>query len=46
MERKQILDKLNPESQEWDIIVIGGAATGLGTAVEAVSRGYKTLLLE
>src|SRR5881227_2295318 len=30
----------------WDVIVIGGGATGLGTAVEAASRGYKTLLLE
>ncbi|MEY8765993.1 MULTISPECIES: glycerol-3-phosphate dehydrogenase/oxidase [Francisella] len=31
---------------EYDIIVIGGGATGFGCAVEAVSRGYKTLLLE
>jgi glycerol-3-phosphate dehydrogenase len=30
----------------WDIIVIGGGATGLGTALDAASRGYKTLLLE
>ena len=30
----------------WDVIVIGGGATGLGTAVEAATRGYKTLLLE
>ncbi|HEY9645265.1 MAG TPA: glycerol-3-phosphate dehydrogenase/oxidase, partial [Chroococcidiopsis sp.] len=30
----------------WDLIVIGGGATGLGTAVEAATRGYKTLLLE
>ena len=30
----------------WDVVVIGGGATGLGTAVEAASRGYKTLLLE
>ncbi|OON70088.1 glycerol-3-phosphate dehydrogenase/oxidase [Hymenobacter sp. CRA2] len=31
---------------EWDIIIIGGGATGLGAALDAVSRGYKTLLLE
>jgi glycerol-3-phosphate dehydrogenase len=31
---------------EWDVIVIGGGATGLGAALEAVSRGYRTLLLE
>ena len=30
----------------WDITVIGGGATGLGAAVEAASRGYRTLLLE
>ncbi len=33
-------------SDEWDVIVIGGGATGLGTAVEAATRGYRTLLLE
>src|SRR5687768_18590357 len=31
---------------EWDICIIGGGATGLGIAVDAASRGYKTLLLE
>ncbi|MBN2377699.1 MAG: glycerol-3-phosphate dehydrogenase/oxidase [Sedimentisphaerales bacterium] len=30
----------------WDIVVIGGGATGMGCAVDAASRGYKTLLLE
>lgn len=30
----------------WDVIVIGGGATGLGTAVDAATRGLKTLLLE
>lgn len=31
---------------DYDILIIGGGATGLGCAVEAASRGYKTLLLE
>ncbi|MCX6333541.1 MAG: glycerol-3-phosphate dehydrogenase/oxidase [Bacteroidia bacterium] len=31
---------------QWDFIVIGGGATGLGIAVDAASRGYKTVLLE
>ena len=31
---------------EWDIVIIGGGATGLGAAVDAASRGYKTLLVE
>ena len=30
----------------WDLIIIGGGATGLGTAVDAASRGYRTLLIE
>lgn len=33
-------------NQEYDIVVIGGGATGLGSAVDAASRGYKTLLVE
>ncbi|SDY10387.1 glycerol-3-phosphate dehydrogenase/oxidase [Hymenobacter psychrophilus] len=31
---------------EWDLLVIGGGATGLGVALDALSRGYRTLLLE
>jgi glycerol-3-phosphate dehydrogenase len=31
---------------EWDVCIIGGGATGLGIAVDAASRGLKTLLLE
>lgn len=34
------------QAQTWDVIVVGGGATGLGTAVDAASRGWKTLLLE
>lgn len=30
----------------WDIVIIGGGATGVGTAIDAASRGYKTLLVE
>lgn len=33
-------------NKEWDVIIIGGGATGLGTAVDAASRGYRTLLVE
>jgi len=32
--------------QTWDVIVIGGGASGLGIALDAVARGYKTLLVE
>lgn len=33
-------------AQEWDIVIIGGGATGLGIAVDAITRGYSTLLVE
>ncbi len=46
MQRKEMLDQLNDTSRIWDMIIIGGGATGLGAAVEAVSRGFSTLLLE
>jgi glycerol-3-phosphate dehydrogenase len=44
--REQILKELGSQSLPWDVLVIGGGATGLGTAVEAASRGYRTLLVE
>lgn len=40
------LDAGRAESDRWDIIIIGGGATGLGSAIDAASRGYRTLLLE
>lgn len=45
LQREEVLDKIRA-SPQWDMIVIGGGATGLGVAVEAASRGYQTLLLE
>ena len=35
-----------PNNYTWDIIIIGGGATGLGTALDATTRGLKTLLVE
>lgn len=46
MNRETTIRLLEKESILWDILVIGGGATGLGTAVDAASRGYNTLLLE
>lgn len=34
------------DNHTYDIVIIGGGATGLGSAVDAASRGYKTLLVE
>jgi glycerol-3-phosphate dehydrogenase len=45
MNRAALLQQLEHEPL-WDVIVVGGGATGLGTAVEAASRGYRTVLLE
>ena len=45
MKREEMIKQLSSE-EKWDFIIIGGGATGLGTAVEAASRGLKTLLLE
>lgn len=46
MNRAQHLAALEARRDPWDIIVIGGGATGLGIAVDAASRGHATLLLE
>ncbi len=45
MKREEALKRLK-NSPEWDLIIIGGGASGLGCAVDAASRGYSTLLLE
>ena len=42
MNRSEQLQALETDTI-WDIIVIGGGATGLGTALDASLRGYKTL---
>ena len=46
MNRDGYLQQIKRDGVFWDMIVIGGGATGLGTAVEAAARGYRTLLLE
>jgi glycerol-3-phosphate dehydrogenase len=45
MNRQEMLKRLK-KVKEWDIVVVGGGASGLGTALDAASRGFKTLLLE
>ncbi|PQL91954.1 glycerol-3-phosphate dehydrogenase/oxidase [Apibacter adventoris] len=46
MKRTEQISKLNDSNVEWDVIIIGGGASGLGTAVDAATRGYKTILFE
>jgi len=45
MKREEVITKINSQNI-WDILVIGGGATGLGIALEACTRGYSTLLVE
>lgn len=46
IDREIYLQKIAGATAEWDLIVIGGGATGLGIALDATARGYKTLLVE
>ena len=43
--REDMLAQLR-EDVLWDVVVIGGGATGTGIAVDAASRGLKVVLLE
>jgi len=38
--------RLHSRSGHWDMIVVGGGATGIGVAIDAAARGYAVLLLE
>lgn len=46
MSRFETLRRLTDSQETWDLVVIGGGATGLGIAVDAANRGYRTALLE
>ncbi|MDR1336948.1 MAG: glycerol-3-phosphate dehydrogenase/oxidase [Tannerella sp.] len=46
MKRRHSIAQFSDSSIRWDVVVIGGGATGLGTAVDAASRGYRVALLE
>lgn len=45
MNREHLLQRLE-STPDWDVVIIGGGATGLGVAVDAATRGLQTLLLE
>jgi glycerol-3-phosphate dehydrogenase len=46
MNREDNLLRIAGREEPWDIVVIGGGATGVGCALDAASRGYDVLLLE
>jgi len=45
-QRSEMLGALGGRAEPWDLLVIGGGATGVGIAVDAAARGYAVLLLE
>ena len=46
MVRENMISEVQKTNQIWDVVIVGGGASGLGAALEAVTRGMKTLLLE
>src|SRR3954447_15806945 len=46
MNRDEMLRRAVERRDPWDVVVVGGGATGAGVAVDAASRGYSVLLLE
>lgn len=46
MTRDEMWNRVRAHKKPWDIIVVGGGATGVGVAIDAASRGYDVLLLE
>lgn len=46
MNRETQIRRLKTPGKVWDVVVVGGGASGLGAALDAVSRGYETLLIE
>jgi glycerol-3-phosphate dehydrogenase len=46
MKRDDMLKLVRERRAPWDMIIVGGGATGAGVAVDAATRGYATLLLE
>jgi len=46
MNRDNMLSRVEGRREAWDILIVGGGATGVGIAVDAASRGYDVLLLE
>ncbi len=41
-----MLSRLRGATEPWDVVVVGGGASGLGCAVDAASRGLSTVLVE
>src|SRR6201997_1686848 len=41
-----MLARIREQREPWDVVVIGGGATGAGVAIDAATRRFSVLLLE
>lgn len=46
MDRADVVTRLREQPRTWDLVVVGGGATGVGVALDAAARGYDVALLE
>tara|TARA_R110002049_G_scaffold182485_2_gene350319 strand:- start:50093 stop:51682 length:1590 start_codon:yes stop_codon:yes gene_type:complete len=46
LSRAGSIERMRQRTTPWDIVVIGGGATGVGVAMDAASRGLDVLLVE
>ena len=46
MNRGEMLERLRERREPWDLLIIGGGATGVAIALDAASRGYQAALVE
>jgi glycerol-3-phosphate dehydrogenase len=46
MKREEMLERTVGRAEPWDMIVVGGGASGVAVALDAAARGYEVLLLE
>ena len=46
MWRQRVIQSIKTAEPPFDVVVIGGGATGFGIAVDSASRGYSTVLFE
>jgi glycerol-3-phosphate dehydrogenase len=46
MNRDESLRRIHARGTPWDLVVVGGGATGVGVALDAAARGHDVVLLE
>jgi glycerol-3-phosphate dehydrogenase len=46
MNREELFARLRDRREPWDMLVIGGGASGMGIAIDAASRGFDVALVE